>query len=263
MQADAGREIRNVFQMGPMDGWRMDARRQAWWSTNRDANLFLQLLSPERARMKCWEGGRRPIRGGWARVPASWARRPRRSSSSAIPPCPAGRASSPPRSSCRSAARASRGFACARSRRTPGGGSTRSNSRVRAAAATRSRWSWHLELAHRNRRARHDRRPVRLAAARRAGPACEVLPPARELPRRALIGAHGFTSTRRISAGDSQRTEISRTPTISAAASAGRSWPLTSTGAAFDDVEVEPAFLRARAPRRATDLEIAHRHLGV
>ena len=64
MEADDPAEVRNVFQMGPMDGWRMDARRLAWWSTNRGMNLHVQLLSsPAGARMQCREGSRRPIRG--------------------------------------------------------------------------------------------------------------------------------------------------------------------------------------------------------
>ena len=65
MESDVGSDVRNVFQMGPMDGWRMDAKRLAWRSTNRrGANVELRLaLAPEGATMKCYEGSDRPIRG--------------------------------------------------------------------------------------------------------------------------------------------------------------------------------------------------------
>lgn len=64
MDADQGADIRNCWQLGPVDGWSHDPRALAWWSENRDTNLLLQLVqSPADATMQVFEGSRNPPRG--------------------------------------------------------------------------------------------------------------------------------------------------------------------------------------------------------
>jgi hypothetical protein len=64
IEADPGAEVRNVWQLGPMEEWKANARSLTWWSKNKDANLFLQMaLAPEGTVMECWEGSRQPLRG--------------------------------------------------------------------------------------------------------------------------------------------------------------------------------------------------------
>jgi len=64
MSADAGAEIRNCWQLGPMDGWSHDPLTLAWWSRNPDVNLLLELIVPPATSvMRCFEGSRAPLRG--------------------------------------------------------------------------------------------------------------------------------------------------------------------------------------------------------
>ncbi|MBI4876106.1 MAG: alginate lyase family protein [Acidobacteria bacterium] len=68
MAADEGQEIRNVWQLGPMERWTHDANSFAWRSENPDANLLVQLVvPPAKTEMRCFEGSRAPLRGwvGW------------------------------------------------------------------------------------------------------------------------------------------------------------------------------------------------------
>lgn len=63
MAADAGADIRNVWQLGPMEKWSHDPARLEWWSGNDGANLWLRMIAGPRAAMECAEGSREPIRG--------------------------------------------------------------------------------------------------------------------------------------------------------------------------------------------------------
>ncbi len=64
MAADAGQEIRNCWQLGPLSLWSHDARELAWWSGGTGTNLSLQLVAaPEGASIECFEGVREPLRG--------------------------------------------------------------------------------------------------------------------------------------------------------------------------------------------------------
>lgn len=68
MASESGADIRNVWQLGPMERWRMDPANLAWWSENADVNLYLQLAqAPPGATMACREGSREPLAGwvGW------------------------------------------------------------------------------------------------------------------------------------------------------------------------------------------------------
>ena len=64
MSADAGADIRNVWQLGPMEKWERDPGALAWWSGNGDGNVMVQLAAaPAGASMECFEGSREPLRG--------------------------------------------------------------------------------------------------------------------------------------------------------------------------------------------------------
>lgn len=64
MEADPGADIRNCWQLGPMERWKQDPARLEWWSENPDGNLWLAMVrAPESTRMRCWEGSREPLRG--------------------------------------------------------------------------------------------------------------------------------------------------------------------------------------------------------
>jgi hypothetical protein len=64
MNADAGADVRNVWQLGPMEKWSQDPASFSWWSENEDTNLFLQLVvPPAKTVMKTYEGSREPLRG--------------------------------------------------------------------------------------------------------------------------------------------------------------------------------------------------------
>jgi hypothetical protein len=64
MAADTGAEVRNVWQLGPMEKWSQDSAAFSWWSENADSNLYLQLVNaPPQAAMQCFEGSREPLRG--------------------------------------------------------------------------------------------------------------------------------------------------------------------------------------------------------
>jgi hypothetical protein len=68
MSTDAGAEIHNCWQMGPMEKWSQDTPNLAWQSENNDENLTLQLVSaPPKTTMTIFEGSRNPLRGwvGW------------------------------------------------------------------------------------------------------------------------------------------------------------------------------------------------------
>ncbi len=68
MTTEPGADIRNCWQMGPMEQWERDTQKLAWWSTNGDANISLQLVSaPPKTTMTVFEGSRTPLRGwvGW------------------------------------------------------------------------------------------------------------------------------------------------------------------------------------------------------
>ncbi|MFB3829792.1 MAG: heparinase II/III family protein, partial [Bryobacteraceae bacterium] len=64
MAADPGAEIRNVWQLGPMDKWSQDPARLAWWSENSDVNLALEMIvPPPKTSMRIYDGQREPLRG--------------------------------------------------------------------------------------------------------------------------------------------------------------------------------------------------------
>jgi hypothetical protein len=64
MEADAGAEIRNVWQMGPMESWACDADELEAWSANAGANVLVKLMMrPANAEMQYFEGSRDPMRG--------------------------------------------------------------------------------------------------------------------------------------------------------------------------------------------------------
>jgi hypothetical protein len=64
MATDRGQEVHNCWQMGPMERWSHDPAGLSWWSENRDANLFLRLLTPPaETAMQCFEGSKEPLRG--------------------------------------------------------------------------------------------------------------------------------------------------------------------------------------------------------
>ncbi len=64
MEADAGAEIRNCWQLGPVERWSHSPETLAWWSENRDTNLLLQLVAaPVGATMEVFEGRKDPPRG--------------------------------------------------------------------------------------------------------------------------------------------------------------------------------------------------------
>ncbi len=68
MDADAGADIRNCWQLGPVEGWSQDPQAPAWWSENRDTNVLLQLvLAPPGTKMQIFEGSKDPPRG-WVGV---------------------------------------------------------------------------------------------------------------------------------------------------------------------------------------------------
>jgi len=48
MNADLGADVRNVWQLGPMEKWSQDPASFAWWSENRDSNLVLAACSSAR-----------------------------------------------------------------------------------------------------------------------------------------------------------------------------------------------------------------------
>ena len=64
MTADPGSEVRNVWQLGPMDKWSQDLPALSWWSENADTNLFLQLvILTHKTVMQCFEVSRELARG--------------------------------------------------------------------------------------------------------------------------------------------------------------------------------------------------------
>ncbi|MEN6602595.1 MAG: heparinase II/III family protein, partial [Bryobacteraceae bacterium] len=64
MDADPGADIRNCWQLGPVERWSHDPAALAWWSENRDTNLLLQLVAaPSGAAMQIFEGSKEPPRG--------------------------------------------------------------------------------------------------------------------------------------------------------------------------------------------------------
>ena len=64
MGTDAGADIRNVWQFGPMEKWEQDPAALAAWSRNEDANVLVQLaVPPAGSSMQCFEGSREPLRG--------------------------------------------------------------------------------------------------------------------------------------------------------------------------------------------------------
>jgi hypothetical protein len=64
MSTDPGAEVRNCWQLGPMERWSRDEASLAWWSHGPDTNLLVQLLaSPAGAAMQTFEGSREPLRG--------------------------------------------------------------------------------------------------------------------------------------------------------------------------------------------------------
>ncbi len=64
MTADPGAEIRNVWQLGPMDKWSQDPSRLAWWSENAGVNLDLEMIvPPAKTTMQTYNGQREPLRG--------------------------------------------------------------------------------------------------------------------------------------------------------------------------------------------------------
>jgi hypothetical protein len=68
MSADRGREIHNVWQLGPMDGWSHQPEQRLWWSKNKDTNLLLQMIAPTgQVTMRVREGSSQPLAGwvGW------------------------------------------------------------------------------------------------------------------------------------------------------------------------------------------------------
>lgn len=68
MATDAGAEIHNCWQLGPMEKWSQDSPKLSWQSANKDENLSLQLITaPPKTSMTVLEGSRQPLRGwvGW------------------------------------------------------------------------------------------------------------------------------------------------------------------------------------------------------
>jgi hypothetical protein len=69
MSTDKGRQIRNAWQLGPMDAWTSDAETRLWWSKNKDTNLLLQMVGAQAdtVTMEVREGSREPLAGwvGW------------------------------------------------------------------------------------------------------------------------------------------------------------------------------------------------------
>ena len=68
MTADEGLEIRNCWQLGPVERWSHDAQALAWRSENSDVNLLLEMATPPaKTEMQVFEGSRSPLRGwvGW------------------------------------------------------------------------------------------------------------------------------------------------------------------------------------------------------
>ncbi len=69
MSTDKGHEVRNVWQLGPMEGWSHEPDSRLWFSKNKDANLLLQMLHAQAGKvtMDVAEGSREPIAGwvGW------------------------------------------------------------------------------------------------------------------------------------------------------------------------------------------------------
>lgn len=64
LTTDGGHEIRNAWQMGPMEKWELDPAARRWWSVNRDTNVLLQLVTaPKETAQQCHEGEREPLRG--------------------------------------------------------------------------------------------------------------------------------------------------------------------------------------------------------
>jgi hypothetical protein len=64
MTTDPGAEIRNCWQLGPMDRGSQDGASFTWWSENPDGNLLLQLMAPPaETLMQVFEGSREPLRG--------------------------------------------------------------------------------------------------------------------------------------------------------------------------------------------------------
>lgn len=56
MTADARADIRNVWQMGPMEKWSHDPASLVWWSQNEGANLAVQLVAGPKAAMEAGSG---------------------------------------------------------------------------------------------------------------------------------------------------------------------------------------------------------------
>ncbi len=72
MDGDRDATVHSVWQMGLMDAWSKDESQLAWWSTNKDTNLFLQFLPfGEEVKMECFEGSREPRRG-WVSTLDNW-----------------------------------------------------------------------------------------------------------------------------------------------------------------------------------------------
>jgi len=64
MTAEAGHEVRNCFQMGPMEAWKLGTKKLVWWSENKDTNVMVQMIMPaEAVETVCVEGCMNPIRG--------------------------------------------------------------------------------------------------------------------------------------------------------------------------------------------------------
>jgi hypothetical protein len=68
MTTAAGQEIRNCWQLGPMEKWSQDASALRWRSQNRDVNIALQMvIPPSKTVMESFEGKPDSLRGrvGW------------------------------------------------------------------------------------------------------------------------------------------------------------------------------------------------------
>jgi hypothetical protein len=64
MESDPGADIRNCWQLGPVERWSHDPAALAWWSENRDTNLLLQLVdAPPATTMEIFEGRKDSLRG--------------------------------------------------------------------------------------------------------------------------------------------------------------------------------------------------------
>ncbi|MCX6623885.1 MAG: heparinase II/III family protein, partial [Acidobacteria bacterium] len=64
MESDPGADIRNCWQLGPVERWSHDPAALVWWSRNRDTNLLVQLVAaPQGAGMEIFEGRKDPPRG--------------------------------------------------------------------------------------------------------------------------------------------------------------------------------------------------------